>query len=148
MDALFDEDAGPVDYQMETDILDDEEITQEDAWVVIDKYFLERGLSFLLHTLMISIIHNKQNITRCVFVVRMCCALIVWSTLRTMLPEEYFHPRRSWSLRCVKKEFSMRIKNDVTADKIFDLRSPSSSDLLIQHINWLSLYCSLNALRT
>ena len=43
MDALFEEDAGTVEYQMETDILDDEEITQEDAWVVIDKYFLERG---------------------------------------------------------------------------------------------------------
>ena len=27
----------------ETDTLEDEEITQEDAWVVIDKYFLERG---------------------------------------------------------------------------------------------------------
>lgn len=49
MDALFDEDAGQVDYQMETDILEDEEITQEDAWVVIDKYFLERGsLAFSL----------------------------------------------------------------------------------------------------
>jgi hypothetical protein len=43
MDALFDEDAAEVDYQMDTDILEDEEITQEDAWVVIDKYFLERG---------------------------------------------------------------------------------------------------------
>ena len=43
MDALFDDDAGQVDYQTETDILEDEEITQEDAWVVIDKYFLERG---------------------------------------------------------------------------------------------------------
>ena len=43
MDALFDDDAGQVDYQMETDILEDEEITQEDAWVVIDNYFLERG---------------------------------------------------------------------------------------------------------
>ena len=43
MDSLFDEDAGAVEYQMKSDILDDEEITQEDAWVVIDKYFLERG---------------------------------------------------------------------------------------------------------
>ena len=43
MDALFEEDAGPIEYQMETDTLEDEEITQEDAWVVIDKYFLERG---------------------------------------------------------------------------------------------------------
>ena len=45
MDSLFDEDVGQSDYQMESDILEDEEITQEDAWVVIDKYFQERGSS-------------------------------------------------------------------------------------------------------
>lgn len=45
MDALFEEDTGTIEYEMETDTLEDEEITQEDAWVVIDKYFLERGSS-------------------------------------------------------------------------------------------------------
>ena len=51
MDALFEEDAGPIEYQMETDTLEDEEISQEDAWVVIDKYFLERG-SFILEQIL------------------------------------------------------------------------------------------------
>jgi DNA-directed RNA polymerase II subunit RPB2 len=44
MDSLFEEeDTGPIDY-METEVQEDEEITQEDAWVVIDQYFHERGL--------------------------------------------------------------------------------------------------------
>lgn len=45
MDSLFEEDAGPEDYRMDSEELQEEEITQEDAWVVIDKYFSEKGTS-------------------------------------------------------------------------------------------------------
>jgi DNA-directed RNA polymerase II subunit RPB2 len=46
MDALFNDDAGANDvvYDSGDGMLDDEEITQEDAWVVIDQYFWEKGL--------------------------------------------------------------------------------------------------------
>ena len=46
MDALFDDDTGAnaTVYESGDGMLDDEEITQEDAWVVIDQYFWEKGL--------------------------------------------------------------------------------------------------------
>jgi DNA-directed RNA polymerase beta subunit len=43
MDTLYDSDA-TTDHDSTVDMYDDEEITQEDAWVVIDQYFEEKGL--------------------------------------------------------------------------------------------------------
>lgn len=45
MDSLFEDDVNPVEDGMDIDnYAEDEEITQEDAWVVIDQYFIERGM--------------------------------------------------------------------------------------------------------
>ena len=46
MDALFDdENENPMEINnMSSDLFEDEEIAQEDAWVVIDQYFWEKGL--------------------------------------------------------------------------------------------------------
>jgi DNA-directed RNA polymerase II subunit RPB2 len=44
MDDLFRSDVNEIDNENDFEMEIDGEITQEDAWVVIDKYFEEKGL--------------------------------------------------------------------------------------------------------